>query len=53
MNKNELDLAELQLHLEALRLHSEKNLPPDIREKLNNEMEVIVKKLMEVENGKY
>lgn len=53
MNKNELDLAELQLHLEALRLHSEKNLPSDIREKLNNEMELIVKKLMEVENGQY
>lgn len=53
MNKNELDLAELQLHLEALRLHSEKDLPSDVREKLQSEMEFIVGKLMEVENGQY
>lgn len=53
MNKNELDLAELQLHLEALKIHSEKDLPSDVRENLNNEMEFIVKKLMEIENGQY
>lgn len=48
MNKNEFDLVELQAHLEALKNHSKKDLPEDVKQNLINEISFIEKKLMEI-----
>ena len=45
MNKNETDLVELMIHLEALLIHAERELPCDIRETLQNEINYVEQKI--------
>lgn len=48
MNKTEFDLAELELHLESLKIYQEKELPSDVKENLNMEINFLEKKIKEL-----
>ena len=43
-----IDLVELQSHLETLKRHQSRKLPPDVKETLDSEIAFIENKLKEI-----
>lgn len=48
LDSSEIDLVELQRHLEMLKEHQKKSLPDDIKVKLDSEIQQIESKLLGV-----